>query len=118
MIRYFQDKIDLNLDCNVQSVAIQKFGISIVYTYYIFVLINQISNFHQAKQNKFYENRVIVAQVIGTSNFPLFAISRIRQNPTTVAKIIIRDSYEDFQIFTQRKRNESEPWNFYSDFSS
>ena len=37
---------------------------------------------------------------------------------TCPEKIIIRDSYEGFQILTKRKRNELEPWNFYGDFSS
>ena len=55
---------------------------------------------------------MIVAQVIRISNFLLFVIWRIRQNPEIVAKIIIIDFYEDFQIFTQRKRSELEPWNF------
>ena len=36
----FRNKIDLNQHYNVQSVAIQKFGILIGYTYDIFVLIN------------------------------------------------------------------------------
>ena len=81
----------------------EKFGILIGYTYDIFFLINQISNSHQARQNKFYENRMIVAQVIRISNFSLSAIWRIQQNLVIVAKIIVRDSYEDFQILTQRK---------------
>ena len=70
----FRDKIDLNLDYNIHSVAIRKNGILIDYTYDIFVLINQISNSHQEGQNRFYENRMIVAQVIRISNFSLFAI--------------------------------------------
>ena len=67
----FRDKTDSNLDYKVQSAAIRKFGILIGYTYDILALINQISNSHQARQNKFNENRMIVAQVIRIWTFKL-----------------------------------------------
>ena len=47
----------------------QKFGTLIGYTYDIFVLINQISSSHKARQKEFYENRMTVAQTIGISDF-------------------------------------------------
>ena len=76
IVRY---KIILNLDYNVQTVAIRKLEIFIGYTYDIFVLINQTSNSHEARKNKYHENRMFVDEVVRNSIFLLFVIRKMCQ---------------------------------------